>query len=333
MEHMTIDELLQRWSDGSLTADQLRLLNERLGEHKNQDTLVENWLIECSLPDCVPAASEAGPRKPQGSQNTGPFASLECNHRTKWLTFQPLTAAAAGIVFGMLSAVLVFGYSTPRILQQFLPVANPGFEEGTAPTPDGIPSHFGAWSGDYSETVDEQQGVTAHEGNRMFRFVRSDSRDSFPSRAHHGNIYQFIDIRPWREAIATGTAVVDWSAWFNCIHEQGSTPSQFEASMWAFAGEASFVRKNWEEKLHQELGYSTWRVVADGDPKTWQRVTGSLIVPPETNFLVVELKAIAGNEPAADGVVTFAGHYADDVQLVLRTVARDQVLKRPRPIP
>jgi hypothetical protein len=329
MEHMTINELLQRWSDGSLNSDQLRALTEKLAERENQDALIESWLIESSLPDCLPAPSVTAPHKPVPIHINKQSASLEEKLGTNWLSFRPLTAAAAGIVFGMLSAALVFGYSTPRILQQVLTLTNPGFEEAIAPIPDGIPLHFGVWSGDYSETVGEQQGITPHEGKRMFHFQRSDSRDGFPSRAYHGNMYQFIDIRPWHEAISTGAAVVDWSAWFNCIREQVATPSQFEASMWAFSGEPSFVRKNWEKNLHQELGYSTWRVVADDDPKTWQRVTGSLIVPPETSFLVVELKAIAGNETPVDGVVTFAGHYADDVQMVLRTNAREVQRARP----
>lgn len=247
--------------------------------------------------------------------------------RSVWFSWRPLTAAAAGIVFGMFCTSLVFGYSMPRMVERVLNLVNAGFEESVAPLPDGIPLRFGVWSGDYSEIVGEQQGIPPHEGQRMFRFLRSDSKDGFPSRAYHGNMYQFIDIRPWREAISRGAAVVDWSAWFNCIREASGTPSKFEASMWAFAGEPSVVRKSWEEKVHQELAYSTWRVVADNDPKTWQRVAGSLIVPPDTDFLVVELKAIGGDETPVNGIVTFAGHYADDVRMALRTNAREHPQK------
>ena len=251
----------------------------------------------------------------------------------RWLSWLPLTAAAAGIVFGMFCTSLVFGYSMPRMVERVLNLVNAGFEEPVAPLPDGIPLRFGVWSGDYSEIVGEQQGIAPHEGQRMFRFLRSDSNDGFPARAYHGNMYQFIDIRPWREATSSGTAVVDWAAWFNCIREASGKPSKFEASMWAFAGEPSVVRKSWEEKVHQELAYSTWRVVVDDDPKTWQRVAGSLIVPPDTDFLVVELKAIAGDETPMNGVVTFAGHYADDVRMALRTNAREhpQKLTQGRP--
>lgn len=56
-------------------------------------------------------------------------------------------------------------------------------------------------------------------------------------------------------------------------------------------------------------------------------MAGSLIVPPDTDFLVVELKAIGGDETPMNGVVTFGGHYADDVRMVLRTNAREHPQK------
>ena len=325
------EELLNKWREGNLSDEELRQLTEALGNREARVALREDWFLEAALPEALRASTVINtPLKADNELRPQPADS---NRWTPWFTWRPLVAAAAGIVLGMLGTSIVFGYSTPRIVQQILSLANPGFEEAVPPLPDGIPLRFGVWSGDYSEIVGGEQGITPHEGKRMFRFLRSDSKDDFPSRAHHGNMYQFIDIRQWREAIAGGTAVVDWSAWFNCNREQSGAPSQFEASMWAFAGEPSFVRKNWEERLHQELGYSTWRVVADEDPETWQRVTGSLIVPPDTDFLVVELKAIAGKETPINGVVSFAGHYADDVQMVLRTNAREPLQKLPRTKP
>lgn len=326
-----LEQLINKWRDGNLSHEEFRGLTEALQTREARAALCDDWFLESSLPEALRASLVRDIDVPR-RELPQPLPS-EVSRWTHWLSWRPLTAAAAGIVFGMLCTSLVFGYSSPRSVQQMLILVNAGFETEEAPVPDGIPLHFGIWSGDYSEIVGEQQGITPHEGKRMFRFLRSDSKDGFPSRAYHGNMYQFMDIKPWRDAIASGTAVVDWSAWFNCISEASSAPSQFEASMWAFAGNPSCVRRNWEEKLHQELGYSTWRVVADKDPKTWQRVTGSLIVPPDTDFLVVEIKAIAGNETPANGVVTFSGHYADDVQMVLRTNAREHPQKLTRPAP
>jgi len=237
-------------------------------------------------------------------------------------SWRQLSAAAAGLIAGLTSASLLFGYAYVAPEPRQIPIANPGFESPIAPLADGIPSGFGTWSGDFSEVVGAEQGIVPREGRMMFRFLRSDSKDPAPSRANHGNMYQFIDVRSLREAIADGTATVDWSAWFNCVEESSEKPTQFEASMWAFTGEPSVVRANWVGNLHQELAYSTWRVTADRDPKTWQKISGSLIVPPDTDFLVIELKAIPGEKTPQEKPYRFAGHYADDVQLTLRKQAR-----------
>ncbi len=321
-----LEQLIAKWRDGHLSDEEFRELTRALENPEARAALRDDWFLESALPEALrasPALQFA--LQPSPSQR---LHSMAANRWTQWFSWQPLTAAAAGIVFGILCTSIVFGYSTPRSVQQILTLVNAGFEEPAPPLPDGIPLQFGVWSGDYSEAVGEQQGITPHEGKQMFRFLRSDSGDSFPTLARHGNMYQLIDIKPWRDAIAGGTAVVDWYAWFNCIREQSNAPSQFEASMWAFTGETAFVRRNWEEKLHQELAYSTWRVNADEDPKTWQRITGSLIVPPDTDFLVVEIKAIAGNEKPVNGVITFPGHYADAVQMVLRTNGREPLQKQ-----
>ena len=237
---------------------------------------------------------------------------------SRWRT---LSAAAAGLILGLASASLLFGFTHVTSAPRQLPIADPGFEANVAPLAGGIPSGFGVWSGDFAKSVGQEQGITPHEGKHMLRFVRSDSQDPAPARANHGNLYQFIDLRSLRATISDGTATVDWSAWFNRVAERSAAPTQFEASMWAFSGDPSVVRANWVGNLHQELAYSTWRIISDDDPKTWQKVSGSLIVPPNTDFLVIELKAMPGDQSPKDEVFHFAGHYADDVQLTLRRYA------------
>ena len=234
---------------------------------------------------------------------------------SRWRT---LSAAAAGLILGLASGSLLFGFTHVTSAPRQLPIADPGFEANIAPLTGGIPSGYGVWSGDIAKIVGPEQGITPHEGKHMLRFLRSDSQDPAPARANHGNLYQFIDLRSLRATISDGTATVDWSAWFNRIAERSAAPTQFEASMWAFSGDPSVVRANWVGNLHQELAYSTWRIISDDDPKTWQKVSGSLIVPPNTDFLVIELKAMPGDQSPKDEVFHFAGHYADDVQLTLR---------------
>lgn len=234
---------------------------------------------------------------------------------SRWIT---LSAAAAGVIVGLASASLLFGYARIATESRQVPIADPGFEANIAPLSAGIPSGYGTWSGDYAQIVGAEQGITPHDGARMLRFLRSDSQDLAPARANHGNLYQFIDLRALRATIADGTTTADWSAWFNRIPQDSAQPTQFEASMWAFSGDPSVVRASWVGNLHQELAYSTWRITSDDDPKTWQKVSGSLIVPPDTDFLVIELKAMPGDRSPKDQPFHFSGHYADDVQLTLR---------------
>jgi hypothetical protein len=268
-------------------------------------------------------------KQPAASRATGhgrPTAVIAEPQRAtpRWYSWRPLTAAAAGLAIGLFSASMVFAYGMPKAVHRALALANAGFEERVAPLPDGIPVRYGVWSGDFAELTGEQQGIVPREGKQMFRFLRSDSKQVSGGPPFNGNIYQLIDARIWHEEIRSGTAVVDWSAWFNCVREDPKAPSKYEASVWAFAGDPSFVRKNWEEKLHQELAYSSWRIVADADPQSWQRIAGSIIVPPDTDFLVIELKVLPEKPAPVNGAATFAGHYVDDVRLILRTHARQQ---------
>ena len=41
---MTTDQLLQRWSDGSITADELGELTAKLAEPEHQSALLNDWL-------------------------------------------------------------------------------------------------------------------------------------------------------------------------------------------------------------------------------------------------------------------------------------------------
>ena len=246
--------------------------------------------------------------------------------RSRWLQWRPLTAAAAGLVLGVFGASAAWAYVSPqlpKLVKHLLAVANAGFEEAVAPAPNGVPVRFGIWSGDHAALVGAEQGIVPKEGSRMFRFLRSDSTEpSSRGAIFNGNIYQVVDVRTFREEIASGTAVVDWSAWFNSVPDSAPEKTKFVASIWAFAGDTAILPRNWAEKLYTEIAYSSSKITADDDLQTWQRISGSMMVPPDADFLVVELKVVPGEPAPVDGAVTFAGHYADDVQLVLRTNAR-----------
>ena len=97
---MTTDELLQRWSDGSITADELRELTAKLAKPEHQRALLDDWLLESSLPDRLPGAAVAGLRESEMSQRVKRMDSPRAARWTGWLSWRPLAAAAA-VVVGM----------------------------------------------------------------------------------------------------------------------------------------------------------------------------------------------------------------------------------------
>ena len=322
MNDERLDDLIDQHLSGTMNEDDRRELEDSL-RHSATDRarfwqLAETHvLIHEGLQQRL--ARSAGDRPSVAVRSTSLL-------RSRWLQWRPLTAAAAGLVLGVFCASAAWAYVSPqlpKLVKHGLAVANAGFEEEVAPAPEGVPVRFGVWSGDHATLVGAEQGIAPKEGARMFRFLRSDSTEpASRGTIFNGNIYQVVDVRAFRAEIAGGTAVVDWSAWFNSVPDAAPEKTKFVASVWAFAGDTAILPRNWAEKLYTEIAYSSAKITTDDDPQGWQRISGSMMVPPDSDFLVVELKVVPGEPAPVDGAVTFAGHYADDVQLVLRTNAR-----------
>jgi len=327
MKDDRLDDLIDRHLNGALD-DAARLeLEDRL-LHSAADRVRFWQLAETHVllhEGIQRGLARLAPGTDFGGSPASPSVNGPVRPRARWSQWRPLTAAAAGLALGIFCASAAWAYVSPglpRFVKHVLAVANAGFEEDAAPQPNGVPVRYGVWSGDHAALVGPEQGIVPKQGQRMFRFLRSDSTEaSSRGTIFNGNIYQVIDVRPSRDALATGSAIVDWSAWFNCVPDQAAEKTKFVASVWAFVGETAILPRNWADKLYQETAYSSWKITADDDPQSWQRIAGSMMVPPDADFLVVELKVVPAEPVPVDGAVTFAGHYADDVQLILRSHA------------
>lgn len=320
-EHL--DDLIDSHLNGTISDDGRRDLEERL--RRSAADRARFW----QLAETHVVIHEGLQQALAAGANNAPDATalpLAAAGRFTWLKSRQLHAAAAGVVLGIFGASAAWAYVSPplpKIVKHVLALANAGFEAAVAPAPEGVPVRFGVWSGDHATLVGAEQGIVPKEGAHMFRFLRSDSVEpSSRGSIFNGNIYQVVDVRAFHAEITGGTAVVDWSAWFNSVPDSAVEKTKFVASVWAFAGDTAILPRNWAEKLYTEIAYSSAKITADDDTQTWQRISGSMMVPPDSDFLVVELKVVPGEPAPVEGAVTFAGHYADDVQLVLRTNAR-----------
>ncbi len=314
---MTTDELLQRWSDGSITADELRELTAKLAEPEHQSALLDDWLLESSLPEVLPGAAVAGLCESQMSQRVKRMDSPRATRWTGWLSWRPLTAAAAGIVLGVFCTSVVFAYVAPS-LGKVTKLLQESFESGPAPLVSGAPMEAGQWSGDYTEVVGEQQGVKPESGRKTLRFMRTDYEGKPNTEGSHvGDIYRLIDMRPYRGEFADGGAVVQLSAGFNTFEFPAN--ERYESSLTLYALDAESVKNGSTRsgiRLDEApLGSQKTRMILDRNPATWQRLTSELRLPPDTDFLMIRLCVQYASKSVSRQ--TFAGHYVDDVRLTM----------------
>ncbi len=249
------------------------------------------------------------------------MALPECNtpRGTRWLSWRPLTAAAAGIVFGIFCTSVVFGYVAPS-LGKVITLLQESFEAAPAPLVTGVPIEPGRWSGDYSEVVGEQQGVKPESGKKMLRLQRGDYEGKTNAKGSHvADIYRLIDVRPYRQEFADGSAVVQLSAGFNAFEFPHGETYTGKMTLHAFDAETATngslrAASAWDESCLGAAATGPTRL--DLNPATWQWMTTDLRLPANTDFLLIHLIIPGG--PGTHAQEGFAGHYIDDVRLTLR---------------
>jgi len=239
-----------------------------------------------------------------------------------------LWSMAAGLIFGALCASLAFLSLNPVVRPASsvrLNVINGDFEQAGPIPANGLPTDFGIWSGDHATIVEAERGVVPHGGRRMLRFLRSDSLLA-GSRVGppNSNLFQVVDLRPYRIFVSSGQARLSWSAWFNAVLIPETDGMGFTAGLWTFSGEPAMLPDNWSRHLYLETAKSSCAVHLDSSSLGWRKVEGAMIVPPGADFVVIEIKAMPAPGQPEDRPFVFPGAYADDVELTLTVVPESQ---------
>jgi len=238
--------------------------------------------------------------------------------RFRWLQWRPLTSAAAGILFGMLCASVVFGYMMPR-MGKAMTLLQESFESGPAPLVTGRPDKAGVWSGDYSEIVSEQQGLQPKSGKTMLRFLRADFEGRTIPESFSSDVFRLFDVRPYGQEFADGGAVVQLSTVFNAA--PFGDGESYKCGLTIFALDAALVDGGLLNADHvlatQSLAKSTSsHLHMDRAPATWQRLGNELRVPPNTDYLLIQIGVSNVSPPNGMRRDSFSGHFVDDVKLV-----------------
>lgn len=305
-------DLIQRYIAGTLSDDEALALQNAL---KSDEDLRALYLDYMNLD--VALGSHAESRAAVNEILASPMAG-ETSRPARWLSWRPLTAAAAGIVFGMFCTSVVFAY-VGSSLGKVLTLLQDSFESGSAPEVSGIPREIGKWSGDFTEIVGEQKGVKPANGKKMLRFLRADFEGKVKAEGSYiSELYRLVDVRDYRREFGDGGAVAQLSAVFDAM--AFPAVDSFDCSVSLYALDAETALALWKDEsviiARESLAMAcSNRTRLDRDPKTWQPVTAEVRLPAHTDFLLIHIAV--DHSTKSQRRVTFDGHYLDDVRLTL----------------
>jgi hypothetical protein len=186
--------------------------------------------------------------------------------------------------------------------------ANCGFDASGSGRIGGLPTAFGYWSGPAFGMTGPVAGVRPAQGAGMLRFL-APPREA--GRPLDSVVWQVVDFRPAKQFMAT-YGMTDLKAWvqFNRVAGEAHTANKFRLSIAAFHGDPVDAANMWANRKQAALAVAEKELVADNDPRTWERVDLATSVSPDADFGVVEIRAIAPAD-VPPGVDPFPGHFAD----------------------
>jgi len=249
--------------------------------------------------------------------------------RSRWLAWRPLTAVAAGILFGLFGASMVFGVGG-RWTEKVTSLFRESFETGPAPSVTGVPQQLNQWSGDFSELVGEQQGIKPAHGTKMIRMLRADFEGKSVTKLNtYGDLMKIVDVRPFTRETNGGEVVFSASALFNAATFPEAERYDGVVTLYA-VDEIGSTEKN---LLKNSLAHTCngLGLSLDRNPTTWESATARLQLPAGTHFVILKVsvrRMPKNKEPLSTlpNPITFSGHFVDDVRasIHVRKVVSDQ---------
>jgi hypothetical protein len=308
-------DLIQRYLSGTISDAEAQSLEEQL----KSDPELRDWYLDAlNLDSALEATAESAQTAlslpvPLSQRALAPARPGSA----RWFSWRPLTAAAAGIVFGMLCTSMVFGFGVVRSLEKVVSLLQESFESGPAPLVTGMPQELNLWSGDYSEIVGTYEAVKPAQGTKMARVLRSDFEGKTSSKpSKQGDLMRGIEVRPFLREANGGEVVMTLSALFNAAPFPEAERSDGAVYLYALGQFGSTEESLLEDALAHSVGYCR---SLDRDPATWQRASARLLLPPGTEMVLLKVSfspvpaSGASLSPLPDHV-TFAGHFVDEVR-------------------
>ncbi len=309
-------DLIQRHIAGLTTEEEAALLQNAL---KRDDAVARLYLRYMNLD--VALEAHAASSEAVTEMLIAPDAATP-GRSTRWLSWRPLAAAAAGLVFGMFCTSVVFGYVVPRAVakeKRLFPLRNGDFEQSGGALPANPPASFNIWSGDGAELVAGSGEASPKSGRRMLRFTRAETdphtAQGFPARC---DVYQLIDLRQvWDQVGADDEVTLEVRASFFDADPGPEGSGQFRCRLLVNPQSPQTVRAGWPESRFDGCAYV--RTYLDNSPATcgqWRTAKAKVILPRNARTAAVHVSVIRFTDaPQPDA--EFGHCYADDVNLTV----------------
>lgn len=275
---------------------------------------------ECSL-------AEMKPGRAPSVESAAPVT------RAGKFTWSPLMSAAAGLVFGLFSASMVWGY-VGTMTGKAVTLLAESFEKGAPPLVEGLPVKPGYWSGDFSEVVGEWPGVSPAQGGHMLRFLRADYEGKPVRDGYVADLFRIVDVRGEEAGVSRGDAALQVEAKFNALPlgdlrgvTYGMTIYALDALPPEGMRDDAFLRRLGAGLMELSEPDAEPRILAtaarseksEATGKVWKTVRSQLGLPAETRYCLIHLRAhIHGShKPDYPKPVEFSGLFLDDIRLTV----------------
>jgi hypothetical protein len=307
------NELIHRYIAGQTTDEETRHLEASL---KADDKLADLYLRHIELE--VALETHASSAQITRELLSAP-AEAVTRRSTNWYAWRPLTAAAAGIVFGMLCTSVVFGFVNQQAAVKKVPLLafDVGLEDVTQTLKDGLPDRLGQWGMDEASIVAAEENVLPLQGERMLRLEPIPPQK--PVKNHTSRAYQMLDLRSQPVAMMNGEVEAEVTASFCATNSDLS--SRYLIRAIALDEEPETATKNFWSKVESDGVVSeSQRFDTLPGKSGWHTFSMKLRLPPGSKTLVLIFGAVPPEDTSRPALV----HYLDDVQVSLLT---------PQPLP
>jgi hypothetical protein len=289
---MNPNELIQHYLHGEATDAEVAELDRLLASDR---ALRRKLIVETGI--------DAGLCEIARERASQPSAVVP--RRSAWFSWRPLTAAAAGIVFGMFCTSVVFAYAVPRMRMdrhRVVSLFNERFEDVKAVFGRGFPNDADGWSGDFDAVVSTDGAISPKEGQHMARLAPIAGRKFCAAE-------RIVDLAKFPLISGTESRMVEVTASFHGMDSEWADRNQIRLA--AFAEAPKDVKAIWnsDSRLDQVLQHLGRTVTVKPGEHGWQTLKVSMEIPVGTRSLVIHLGA---------GVADDAGpktlHHIDDVR-------------------